>query len=166
LLAIRLAARPTSRARPNGYPKATSVAALVNAGWLLILELLVAGAAADRLITGTPQVGGLAVLVVSGVAALVMTIGALILHGDADGGEGETQERDLSVAAVLLDTVADAAAALGVAAAGGIILATRGWYWLDPAVALAVAVVVAYHAFRLVRKVLGRLRPAAADSAA
>jgi cobalt-zinc-cadmium efflux system protein len=166
LLAIRLAARPTSRARPNGYPKATSVAALVNAGWLLILELLVAGAAADRLITGTPQVGGLAVLVVSGVAALVMAIGALILHGDADGGEGETQERDLSVAAVLLDTVADAAAALGVAAAGGIILATRGWYWLDPAVALAVAVVVAYHAFRLVRKVLGRLRPAAADSAA
>jgi cobalt-zinc-cadmium efflux system protein len=166
LLAIRLAARPTSRARPNGYPKATSVAALVNAGWLLILELLVAGAAADRLITGTPQVGGLAVLVVSGVAALVMAIGALILHGDADGEEGETQERDLSVAAVLLDTVADAAAALGVAAAGGIILATRGWYWLDPAVALAVAVVVAYHAFRLVRKVLGRLRPAAADSAA
>ena len=166
LLAIRLAARPTSRGRPNGYPKATSVAALVNAGWLLILELLVAGAAADRLITGTPQVGGLAVLVVSGVAALVMAIGALILHGDTDGGEGETQERDLSVAAVLLDTVADAAAALGVAAAGGIILATRGWYRLDPAVAFAVAVVVAYHAFRLVRKVLGRLRPAAADSAA
>jgi cobalt-zinc-cadmium efflux system protein len=150
---------------PTGTPKATSVAALVNAGWLLILELLVASAAADRLITGTPQVDGLAVLVVSGVAALVMAIGALILHGDADGGEGETQERDLSVAAVLLDTVADAAAALGVAAAGGIILATRGWYWLDPAVALAVAAVVAYHAFRLIRKVLGRLRSAAADSA-
>ena len=166
LLAIRLAARPTSRARPRGYPKATIVAALVNAGWLLILELLVATAAADRLITGTPQVDGLAVLAVSGVAALVMAIGALILHGDADGEEGETQERDLSVAAVLLDTVADAAAAVGVAAAGGIILATRGWYWLDAAVALAVAVVVAYHAFRLVRKVLGRLRSAAADSAA
>ena len=165
LLAIRLAARSTSHARPGGYPNATSVAALVNAGWLLILELLVASAAADRLITGTPQVDGLAVLVVSGVAALVMAIGALILHGDADGGEGETQERDLSVAAVLLDTVADAAAAAGVAATGGIILATRGWYWLDPTVALAIAVVVAYHAFRLVRKVLGRLRSAATDSA-
>ena len=163
LLAIRLSARPASRARPDGYPNATSFAALVNGGWLLILELLVAGAAVDRLITGTPQVDGLPVLVVSGIAALVMTGGALILHGDADEGESEAEERDLSVAAVLLDTLADAAAAAGVAAAGGIILATGGWYWLDPAVALAVAVVVTYHAVTLIRKVLGRLRGAAPD---
>ena len=162
LLAIHLAARPASRARPQGYPNATSLAALVNAGWLLALELLVAGAAVERLITGTPHVDGLPVLVVSGIAALVMTVGALVLHGDADDGEGEAGERDLSIAAVLLDTVADAAAAAGVAAAGGIIVVTGGWYWLDPAVALAIAVVVAYHALALIRKVLGRLRSAAA----
>jgi cobalt-zinc-cadmium efflux system protein len=59
--------------------------------------------------------------------------------------------------------VADAAAAAGVATAGGVILATGGWYWLDPAVALAIAVVVAYHALTLIREVIGRLRPAAAD---
>ena len=164
LLAIRLSARPAGRARPQGYPNATSFAALVNGGWLLVLELLVAGVAVDRLITRTPQVDGLPVLVVSGIAALAMTGGALILHGDRDDGEGGAEERDLSVAAVLLDTVADAAAAAGVAAAGGIILATGGWYWLDPAVALAVAVVVAYHALMLIRKVLGRLRCAAPDS--
>ena len=158
LLAIRLSARPASRARPDGYPNATSVAALVNAGWLLILELIVAGAAVNRLTAGTPAVDGLPVLVVSGIAALVMTAGALILHSDADDGEGAAQERDLSVAAVLLDTVADAAAAAGVAVAGGIILVTGGWYWLDPAVALAIAVVVAYHALALIRKVLDRLR--------
>jgi cobalt-zinc-cadmium efflux system protein len=118
----------------------------------------------DRLIIHTPQVNGLPVLVVSGIAALVMTAGALVLHGDRDDGEGGTEERDLSVAAVLLDTIADAAAAAGVAATGGIILATGGWYWLDPAVALVIAVVVAYHAFALIRKVLRRLRSAAADS--
>jgi divalent metal cation (Fe/Co/Zn/Cd) transporter len=44
-----------------------------------------------------------------------------------------------------------------VAAVGGIILATGGWNWLDPAVALATAVVVAYHALALIRKVVGRL---------
>ncbi len=123
-----------------------------------MLELLVATAAADRLITGTPQVDGLPVLAVSGIAALVMTAGALVLHGDGDDDEGEAQERDLSVAAVLLDTTADAAAAAGVAAAGAIILATGGWYWLDPAIALAIAVIVAYHALALIRKVLSRLR--------
>jgi cobalt-zinc-cadmium efflux system protein len=51
-----------------------------------------------------------------------------------------------------------------VAATGAIILATGGWYWLDPAVALTIAVVVAYHALALIRKVVTRLRPAAADS--
>ena len=158
LLAIWLAARPATRARPAGYPNATSVAALINAGWLLILELLVAGLAVDRLVNRSVPVDGLAVLVVSGVAALVMLAGAFVLHGDDHDEDGE--ERDLSVAAVLLDTVADAAAAAGVAAVGAIILATGGWYWLDPAVALTIAVVVAYHALTLVRKILARLRPA------
>jgi len=41
-------------------------------------------------------------------------------------------------------------------------LATGGWYWLDPAVALIIAVVIAYHALALLRKVLGRLRSATA----
>jgi cobalt-zinc-cadmium efflux system protein len=159
LLAIRLAARPRTRAGPEGYPNATTIAALVNAGWLLILELLVAAVALDRLVTRRVPVDGLAVLVVSGVAALVMLAGALVLRGDENDGDGE--ERDLSVAAVLLDTVADAAAAAGVAAVGAIIVATGGWYWLDPAVALVIAVVIAYHALALLRKVFRRLRPAA-----
>jgi cobalt-zinc-cadmium efflux system protein len=118
LFAIRLSTRPASRARPQGHPNATSVAALVNGGWLLALELLVASAAVDRLIIHAPQVDGLPVLVVSGIAALLMAVGALILRGDAEDDEGETGERDLSVVAVLLDTVADAAAAAAVAATG------------------------------------------------
>ena len=132
---------------------ANRVAALINAGWLLALQLLVAAAAAYRLITGTPEVDGLAVLVVSGVAAVVMAIAALVLSGGTDD-DGDGQREDLSVKAVLLDTVADSAAAAGVAVTGGVILATRGWYWLDPAVALAIAAVVAYHAYRLFRSAL------------
>lgn len=151
LLALRLSAR----ARPKGRLNATSVAALINAGWLLLLELLVAASAADRLLTRTPQVDGLAVLIVSGIAALVMAIGALVLRGDGDDEDGE---RDLSVAAVLLDTIADVSAAAGVAVVGGIILASRGWYWLDPAVALIIALVIAWHATALIRKVLQRRR--------
>ena len=162
LLAIGLSGRPADRARPKGYPNATGIAALINSGWLLLLELLVAGAAADRLLNRTPAVDGLPVLVVSGIAALVMTAGALILH--QDGEDGEAGDGDLSVAAILLDTIADAAAAAGVAVAGAIILATGGWYWLDPAVALAIALVIAYHAIALIRKILTQFRSAAADT--
>jgi len=156
LLAIWLAARPATRTRPGGYPNATNVAALINAGWLLVLELLVAAAALDRLVTHRVPVDGLPVLVMSGVAAVAMLAGALVLRGDEE--DEEEGERDLSVAAVLLDTVADAATAAGVAVVGAIILATHGWYWLDPAIALTIAVVVAYHALALIRKVLTRLR--------
>jgi cobalt-zinc-cadmium efflux system protein len=158
LLAVRLSARSSARPRRPGSPAPTDLAALFNCGWLLVLELLVTIAAAGRLITGTPQVHGLPVLVVSGVAALTMTAGALVLRADADADD-EGDDRDLSVAAVLLDTVADAAAAAGVAATGGIILAVGGWYWLDPAVALIVAVIIGYHALMLLRKVVRRLRP-------
>lgn len=148
LLAIHLSARPRRRARRLSP---TDVAALINAGWLLALELIVAGVSIDRLATRTPPVHGLPVLVASGIAALVMTAGVLILRGDDDG-----EERDLSVAAVLLDTAADAAAAAGVAAAGAVILVAQGWYWLDPAVALTIAVLVAYHAVALIRTILRR----------
>jgi len=150
LLAIRLSARG---ARGGGLGP-TGTVALINAGWLLALELIVAGVSIDRLATRTPQVHGLPVLVASGIAALVMTAGVVILRGDDDGGE-----RDLSVAAVLLDTAADAAAAAGVAAAGAVILAARGWYWLDPAVALTIAVLIAYHAVALIRTIVRRQDP-------
>ena len=106
----------------------------------------------DRLASGMRQVDGLPVLIVSGIAALVMTGGGLVLRRHY---EDETDEHDLSVTAVLLDTIADAATA-GVAAKGAIILATDGWYWLDPAVALTIA----FHAIALIRKVLIRLGPA------
>ena len=132
LLAIRLSARRAGNGPRQGSLNASSVAALINSGWLLALEVLVSAAAIDRLITGTPHVDGLPVLIVSGIAALAMAGGALVLRRDGDDQEDETDERDLSVAAVLLDTIADAAAAAGVAATGAIILATGGWYWLDP----------------------------------
>jgi len=163
MFAIRLSISP---AHPNGHQNATNIAALVNGGWLLVLEVLVATAAVDRLVNRVQQVDGLPVLIVSAIAALAMTAGALILHGDTGDGEGGNGERDLSIAAVLLDTIADATAAAGVAATGAIILATNGWYWLDPAVALAIAIVVAYHALILIRKVRNRVRRAAEDTPA
>lgn len=159
LVALVLSRRPATARRPSGYPNATSVAALANAGWLLLLEVAVAAAALVRLASGAPEVHGLPVLVISGIAAITMTAGALILRGDTpDDAEG-----DLSIKAVLLDTAADAAAAAGVAAMGGIIFVTGGWYWLDPAVALVIAVVVGYHALALVLKVLRRLRSSTAS---
>ncbi len=149
IFAARLAARTRRTARSAGKRSANSTAALINAGWLLALEILVAAAAADRLVTGTHRVAGLPVLIVSAIAALVMTAGAVILRGDPADDDDEA----LSVAAVLLDTIADAAAAAGVAIAGAIIFLARGLFWLDPLVALIIAAVIGWHAAALIKKV-------------
>jgi cobalt-zinc-cadmium efflux system protein len=89
------------------------------------------------------------VVTVSVIAAGAMIACALIL-GNVEG--------DLSMESVMLDTVADAAAAIGVAVSGAVILATNGTYWLDSLVALVIALVVGYHAIGLMRKVLADLR--------
>jgi cobalt-zinc-cadmium efflux system protein len=89
------------------------------------------------------------VIAVSVAAAVAMIACALIL-GDAGG--------DLNMESVMLDTLADAAAATGVAISGTIILVTKGAYWLDSLVALVIALVVGYHALGLIRRVLVDLR--------
>lgn len=155
LLAMRLEA-PTAQ-RPGGFPKATRYAALLNAGWLLLLTVLVAAGALDRLVTGVHRVQGLPVLVVSAVAATTMVAGALLLGGEVDDDDDDAGGQ-LSMRAVLLDTAGDAAAAAGVAAAGAVIFATDGNYWLDPVVAIVISLVVGFHALRLVGRIRAALR--------
>jgi len=157
LLAIWLSKRPPTTRRPRGYPRANVVAALVNGGWLFVLSVLIVVGAVDRLIAGTPSVHGLPVLIASGIAAAAMIAAAVILGGDLDDGDDENDEK-LSLRAVLLSSVADAAAAAGVAITGAIILVTGRFDWLDPAVALVIAVVIGYHALRLVMEVRVGLR--------
>lgn len=154
LLAIHLAGRPPTARHPHGFPRATDHAALVNAGWLLVLCALLTAEALDRLVIGVGPVHGLPVLVVSGSAALVMLAGALLLRGDGNND-------DLNVRAVLLDTAADAAAAAGVAVMGAIVYLLHGAYWLDPLVALVIAIVVGHQAVRL----LARIRTSLATGA-
>ncbi len=159
LLAIWLSERPPTASRPAGHPMATTYAAGVNAGWLMVLSVLVLTGAITRLTAGSAPVDGLSVVIVSGIAALVMLGGALILRGDTDDQEdADGDDEDLNMRAILLDTAGDSAAALGVAVAGAIILATHGLFWVDPAIAALIAVVVGYHAVRLLLRIATTLR--------
>jgi len=133
----------------HGHSRATSYAALANSSLLLIVTVVVAVEAAHRLISGAPSIHGVPVVIASVVAAVAMIACAFIL-GDVEG--------DLSMESVMLDTVADAAAAVGVAISGAVILITKGTYWLDSLVALLIALVVGYHAVRLMHRVGAHVR--------
>jgi cobalt-zinc-cadmium efflux system protein len=138
--------------RERGFPRATSFAAFANSSLLLLVTLVVMAEAVHRLSSGAPSIHGAPVVLASVVAALAMIACALIL-GDVGS--------DLSMQSVMLDTLADAAAAIGVAISGAIILLTKGTYWLDSLVALLIGLVIAYQAIKLLGRALADLREAA-----
>lgn len=131
--------------------RATTWVALINATWLLALSVWVAVAAVVRLVGGSPEVHGLPVLVVSAVAAVVMLVAALILGADAG-------DEDLHMRSILLDTIADGAAAATVAIVGGVITVVHRWFWLDAAAGFLVALVIGFAAIQLLVDVVGALR--------
>jgi len=145
LLAVRLAQGPHPR------PLATTYAALVNGLALLGVTVFVIVGGARRLLTHTPAVSGLPVLIVSGIAALTMTGGAVILGADA-------AKEDLHMRSVLLDTVSDALSAAAVAATGLVIYLSGRFYWLDSAAAVLIGVVIGVGALRLLSDVAGALQ--------
>ena len=148
-VALSLAALRMSR-HQHGHPRAPSFAALANATFLLAVTAVVIAEALRRLIAGAPHVQGLPVIVVSVIAGAVMAACALVI--------GTVASEDLNMRSVMLDTLADGASAVGVAVSGAVILAAKGVYWLDSAVALAITTIIAYHAIKLIRDVLSHLR--------
>jgi cobalt-zinc-cadmium efflux system protein len=147
-VALSLLALRMSRHR-RGRRRATTYAALANASFLLVVTTVVIVAALRRLTVGAPHVEGLPVIVVSLIAGAVMAGCALVI--------GTVESEDLNMRSVMLDTLADGASAVGVAASGAVILAAKGVYWLDSAVALAIAAIVGYHAIKLIRDVVTHL---------
>jgi Co/Zn/Cd efflux system component len=141
LFAIWLS-NPSSGSRPNRHPKAPAWAALVTGAVL-------------RLFRGSSVASGVPMLVVSGLAAITMLVGAVILSRDTevDADRGSS----LAMRAVLLDTAADAAAAGAVAITGAVIIVTHA-NWLDPTIALLVSVLVALQAIGLLCRVVADLR--------
>lgn len=139
------------RDRSGPGSRATHAVALINGSALLIVTVFVMVEAVRRLVSGTPEVNGLPVLIVSAIATVVMLGGALILGRDA-GSE------DVHMRSVMLDTLSDALASAAVAIVGGVIYFTHGLYWLDPTVAIVIGAVIGVGAVGLLRDVVRELR--------
>jgi cobalt-zinc-cadmium efflux system protein len=149
LIAISVRDRSSHRRRLLAIP----VVALINGGALLIVAVLIAVEAVRRLISGVPEVLGLPVLIVSAATMAVLLAGAWVLGASA-------ANEDLHIRSVLLDTLADAAAAGAIAVAGAVIALTGRVFWLDPALAVGIAVVIAVPTLSLCQKAVAALRGA------
>ena len=142
----------SSRSHDGRFARAPVYAALVKVVLLLVVVVAVLIEASHRLMTKSFEMAPTPVIWTAVVAAVFMTIGALILGGDMDVADDTTADR-LNMRAVLLDTIADAVSAGAVAMCGIIMLVTGGFGWLDAVVAAVIALVVGYHAIELARDV-------------
>lgn len=142
LVAVQWARRAPTAQRSYGYHRGTILAALANAAMILAVSAFILWEGVRRLGEPHPVQGGLVVAVA--LVAFVVNAGSAVVlrqHGS-----------DLNMRSALLHMVSDAAASLGVALAGVVILVTGRFQWLDPVVSMAIAALIAVEAFRLVRQ--------------
>lgn len=140
-VAVRLVTRSPTEERSFGYHRASILAAQANAASILAITVLIYFEALRRLLH--PEgVSGSIVVWVALIAAVFNGAAVLILR---------EKGADLNMRSALLHMGGDALASLGVAIAGGIILATGRFFWLDPAVSIGVGTLIAWRAWRLLK---------------
>lgn len=159
IIAVRMVARPATARRSFGWHRSTILAAQANAVMILLVTCFIAFEAVGRLRSPTPVEGGL-VVVVAALALTINSVSAIFLH--ERGGSA-----DLNMRSAVLHMVSDAAASAGVLLAGLVMVIVGGAYWLDPAVSLLIAAVIAWRGVKLLGEtadVLLESTPAGVDT--
>ncbi|MGH6649271.1 cation diffusion facilitator family transporter [Aquabacterium sp.] len=135
--------RPSMR-NTYGFKRATILAAFANAFILLVAMGSLAWEALGRFNSPVPT-QGVTIMVVAAIGIVVNTATALLfMRGSKD---------DLNIRGAFLHMAADALVSLGVVIAGALTL-KFGWAWLDPAVSLAIALVIVVGTWGLFRQSL------------
>jgi cobalt-zinc-cadmium efflux system protein len=135
------ARRPPSERFTYGYKSSTILAALANAGLLLVAVGAILFETLGR-IAQPPVVQGATMAIVAGIGIAINTATALLfLRG---------RHNDINIRGAFLHMAADALVSLGVVIAGLAILAT-GAYWIDPLVSLVIVAVIGWGTWGLLK---------------
>ena len=140
-LGLLLSRRHPTSFRTFGMRKSSILASLLNAVILLVAIGAIAWEAMQRFYEPSPVAGRIVVA----VAALGVVINGATALLFASGRKGE-----LNVRGAFLHMAADAVVSFGVIVSGALIVAT-GRVWIDPTVSLAIAGVVLFSSWRLLR---------------
>jgi len=153
ILAARL---PVCHHRTFGLLRAEILAAFVNALFLLVVTGWIVAEAISRFLRPQP-IQAVQMLAVAVLGLLVNLASMFLLE--------RSRHDDLNVQSVFLHLIGDAASSVAIVVAGVVIFYT-GWVWLDPAVSLGIAVLIAVWAWRLLRdsaRVLLEMAPPGRD---
>jgi cobalt-zinc-cadmium efflux system protein len=144
--AVTQAGRPADQRRSYGYHRVSILAALVNSIVLIGIVFAIAFEAVRRLANPEPVQGGIVIV----TALIGIAINAYVVFGL----RGHTHS--LNMRAALIHVVGDIGASVGVVIAGLVIVLT-GWLYIDALLSLAIAVLIAFGAWRIVRETVNLL---------
>ncbi|HEX5102351.1 MAG TPA: cation diffusion facilitator family transporter, partial [Pirellulaceae bacterium] len=139
LAALWIAERPADSKRTYGYYRAEILAALVNGAALGAIAIYIFIEAIRRLAEPTQVLGGW--MLVVAVGGLVVN---LVMLAILSGGRGES----LNIRGAWLHVLTDTLGSIGAIAAAALIWLYR-WNWIDPAISIAIALLVIYSGWRL-----------------
>jgi cobalt-zinc-cadmium efflux system protein len=136
-----MAARPASARFTYGYKSGSILAALANAGLLLVALGAILFETIDRLFDPAP-VAGWTMIAVAGAGILVNGATALMFM--------RGRKHDLNIRGAFLHMVADMLVSVGVVIAGAGILLT-GALWIDPLTSLLIVLVIGWGTWGLLK---------------
>jgi cobalt-zinc-cadmium efflux system protein len=146
LVAVYLHARPPSATKTYGWHRAGVLAALVNAGSLLVLSFLIFYEALRRF--QTPRlVQATTMIWVAATGVLMNGVIALLLYRSG---------RDVNIRSAFLHEIGDTVSTAAVIVGGWAILAT-GQYWIDSALSFGIGAMILWSGFGIVRETLNIL---------
>ncbi len=146
LVALYFQSRPASSTKTYGYQRAGVLAALVNAGSLVLVSFFIFYEAVKRI--QHPEHVQAGVMMWVAAAGVVMN-GAIALLLYRSGG-------DVNIRSALLHEVGDTLSTAAVIVGGWAILAT-GNYWIDPALSIGIGALILWSGYGIVRETLNIL---------
>ena len=140
LIVVRVAAKEPDEDHPYGHGKFETLGALAIVGFLSITCFELVRGAVNHLVGGTHRitVSDLQLVV------LALTLGVNVLITRYEHRRGTELGSELLVADAA-HTRADVVITIGVLI--GVLLARRGWWWIDSAIAIVVALVIVFVAY-------------------
>jgi cobalt-zinc-cadmium efflux system protein len=146
LVAVYLESRPPSATKTYGWHRAGVLAALVNAGSLVVVSFLIFYEAFRRL--QNPELVHAGLMIWVAAAGVVMNgVIALLLYRSG---------RDVNIRSALLHEIGDTVSTAAVIVGGWVILAT-GQYWIDSALSFGIGALILWSGFGICRETLNIL---------
>jgi len=140
-MAIRLSERAPTPEKTFGYHRAGTLAAFTNAILLMLVALYIGYESIERLREPQPVREGLML----GVALVSLVINAGITLALVRG------RRDLNVRSIVVHNFGDALSNLAIIA-GALAIRWTASYWVDPALGIAIALLVLWSSFGILRE--------------